>query len=345
MKRYLKDLLTPEEKTWVEKHLAESPFDREAMEGMKQNLDVDYDRVVEELNEKVAAAAAQKTVQKPPRRVQRYYWLTAASILLIASVSVVLVLMFRQSATGPAELAMTHQDATSVDTTTASDTSRLTQEGDQPDDSGAPMILDPEAKEDDEEPMLPDQELIENEIAAENTEPQQHGTEITGIVDEDATREDGQSVSIGGISAPEKQESNTMNKATNASYTIQADQAERASQKVKARQGTELTQTIDVQPQFPGGEDSLNVFLKKNLQYPEEAIKKGIQGKVFVTFIIDTDGSLSEIKLVKGIGEGCDEEALRMVKKMPNWRPAFYQGKVVRHRYLLPIMFKIPEEK
>lgn len=101
--------------------------------------------------------------------------------------------------------------------------------------------------------------------------------------------------------------------------------------------------TIVEQPaQFPGGMKEFYKFLSQNLIYPEKAIKEGVEGRVFAQFIIEKDGTPTDIHLVKGIGGGCDEEALRVLKTMPKWIPAEQRGIKVRHKMIQNILFKLP---
>ena len=104
-------------------------------------------------------------------------------------------------------------------------------------------------------------------------------------------------------------------------------------------------QVVDQKPEFPGGEKAMFEFLSKNIVYPEKAKEAGIQGRVFVGFVIEKDGSVSEVKIMKGVGGECDEEALRVVKSMPNWKPGKKDGKVVRVSYTLPINFKLSDNQ
>ena len=103
-----------------------------------------------------------------------------------------------------------------------------------------------------------------------------------------------------------------------------------------------VVSVIDVFPKYPGGDDARLWFLRKNVRYPETAMKSSIQGVVIVIFIIETDGSLSNIDVTKSIGGGCDEEAVRVVKLMPKWEPARRNGKAVRVVVRMPIIFKMP---
>lgn len=100
-----------------------------------------------------------------------------------------------------------------------------------------------------------------------------------------------------------------------------------------------LVTVIDAYPRYPGGDDARLWFLRKNVRYPEAALKASIQGVVVVVFIIEIDGSLSNIEVTKGIGGGCDEEAMRVVKLMPRWEPARRNGKPVRVVVKFPIVF------
>jgi protein TonB len=102
---------------------------------------------------------------------------------------------------------------------------------------------------------------------------------------------------------------------------------------------------VEEQAEFPGGLDSMYAYIVKNLKYPELAKEKGIEGRVFVSFIIEKDGSISNVKLLRGIGGGCEEASVEMVKNMPKWKPAKQRGKPVRCQFTLPIKFELPKDK
>lgn len=95
-----------------------------------------------------------------------------------------------------------------------------------------------------------------------------------------------------------------------------------------------------VEPQFPGGKESLLQYLKDNRQYPADAVEEGIEGRVIVSFYVETDGSLSEIKVVKSLSPSLDSEALRLVKSMPKWIPGKVNDKARRMKYSIPVIFK-----
>lgn len=102
-----------------------------------------------------------------------------------------------------------------------------------------------------------------------------------------------------------------------------------------------IYQTVEEMPSFPGGEQKLTEYVAKNLKYPQIARETEIQGRVFVGFIIEHDGSVSNVKLLKGIGGGCDEEAMRVIKSLPKWNPGKQNGKTVRVSYQIPVFFKL----
>ena len=100
-------------------------------------------------------------------------------------------------------------------------------------------------------------------------------------------------------------------------------------------------QIVEEMPKFPGGENALMDYVAKNVVYPKEAQEKGISGRVFVGFIVEKDGSVSEVKVLRGIGGGCDEEAVRVISGLPKWKPGKQEGKPVRVSYQMPINFKL----
>lgn len=97
----------------------------------------------------------------------------------------------------------------------------------------------------------------------------------------------------------------------------------------------------EIMPAFPGGETKLFEFISKNIKYPQLARETGTQGRVYISFIVEPDGSISHVELLRGIGAGCDEEAMRVVKAMPKWSPGRQCGKAVRVVYNLPVNFKL----
>jgi TonB family protein len=99
--------------------------------------------------------------------------------------------------------------------------------------------------------------------------------------------------------------------------------------------------SVEVAPEFPGGQKAFGKFLGSNIRYPESARENNIQGKVYIGFVVEKNGELSDLKIIKGIGGGCDEEALRVLKNSPNWKPGMSEGKPVRTSYTFPVTFQI----
>ncbi|MBQ8957086.1 MAG: energy transducer TonB [Bacteroidales bacterium] len=104
---------------------------------------------------------------------------------------------------------------------------------------------------------------------------------------------------------------------------------------------TDIFMIVEEMPEFPGGEEALVQFIADHVNYPEEAKKAGAYGRVFVGFVVEPDGSLSDVKVLRGIGYGCDEEAMRVVESMPKWKPGKQRGKAVKVHYFVPVNFKL----
>lgn len=106
----------------------------------------------------------------------------------------------------------------------------------------------------------------------------------------------------------------------------------------------ELFIVVEVQPQYPGGDITMNKFISDNLQYPKIAQENGIQGRVITQFIVEKDGSLSDIQVVRGVDPSLDKEAIRLIRLMPEWIPGTQRGNKVRVRYTLPVTFRLSDE-
>ena len=103
----------------------------------------------------------------------------------------------------------------------------------------------------------------------------------------------------------------------------------------------EIFTVVEEMPEFPGGMAKLAEYLAKNIKYPQLARESGIQGRVFINFVVENDGSVTNVKVMRSLGGGCDEEAMRVVKSMPKWKPGKQRGKPVRVSYNLPVNFKL----
>ena len=103
----------------------------------------------------------------------------------------------------------------------------------------------------------------------------------------------------------------------------------------------EIFTIVEDQPEFPGGIGAFYKYVATNLRYPAQARRMGIAGKVFVQFVVEKDGRLTDVQILKGIGAGCDEEALRVIKKSKAWKPGRQRGRPVKVRMIIPINFRL----
>ncbi len=100
-----------------------------------------------------------------------------------------------------------------------------------------------------------------------------------------------------------------------------------------------IFQIVEDNPTFPGGDEALYEYLRNSIRYPIRARESGIQGTVFVTFVVEPDGSITNVELLRGIGGSCDQEAIRVVQNMPLWEPGRQRGQPVRVQFNLPVRF------
>ena len=108
--------------------------------------------------------------------------------------------------------------------------------------------------------------------------------------------------------------------------------------------GDEIYQIVEEMPKFPGGEAELFHYISKNIHYPQKAREKGIQGRVFIGFIVEKDGSVSNVRNLRGIDSELDAEAISVVESMPKWKPGKHNGEFVRVSYQIPILFKLEDQ-
>jgi len=102
---------------------------------------------------------------------------------------------------------------------------------------------------------------------------------------------------------------------------------------------------VDTVPEFPGGLNAFGQFLGRYIRYPADARENNIQGRIIISFIVEKDGGITNIKIVRGIGYGCDEEAIRVMKLSPPWKPGMLNGNAVRVAFSVPISFSIGKER
>lgn len=98
---------------------------------------------------------------------------------------------------------------------------------------------------------------------------------------------------------------------------------------------------VEEMPQFPGGDLALRQWIASNIKYPVIAAENGIQGRVFVQFVVNTDGSITDVRVARGVDPSLDQEAIRVVRTLPKWKPGKQRGKPVRVSYTVPINFQL----
>jgi protein TonB len=110
---------------------------------------------------------------------------------------------------------------------------------------------------------------------------------------------------------------------------------------VEAPKEDEIFTTVEQNPEFPGGIKEMYPYIGKNLKYPSAAQRANVSGKVFAKFVVEKDGHIGDVQILKGIGFGCDEEASRVIKSMPKWNPGKQNGRSVRVFFTMPINFQL----
>ena len=114
-----------------------------------------------------------------------------------------------------------------------------------------------------------------------------------------------------------------------------------AQKTVVAKKNQKVFDVVEQMPEYPGGQAALFEYLSKNIKYPADAEKRKVEGKVFVTFVVDSDGKITDVSLLKKVFPSLDAEAIRVISAMPNWIPGRQKGQAVRVKYTVPIMFRL----
>lgn len=114
-----------------------------------------------------------------------------------------------------------------------------------------------------------------------------------------------------------------------------------AQKTVVSEKNQKVYDTVDQLPEFPGGMPALISYIQNNIKYPQDAEKQKVEGRVLVQFVVETDGSISDVKVAKEVFPSLDAEGIRVVQAMPKWTPGKHKGKFVRVQYTLPIVFSL----
>ncbi len=122
---------------------------------------------------------------------------------------------------------------------------------------------------------------------------------------------------------------------------LQMNEEFNTEKNAKKEQEEVIFMAVETMPQFPGGEAGLRNYLQKNLRYPSKAREASVEGKVYISFVVNSAGKVTDTKVIRGIGEACNEEALQVITEMPFWKPATQQGRLVSVRFVIPVYFKL----
>ena len=114
-----------------------------------------------------------------------------------------------------------------------------------------------------------------------------------------------------------------------------------AQKTVVSQSNQNVYDEVEQMPEFPGGMEAMINFIQTNIKYPKDAIKQEVSGRVMVMFVVETDGSLSNVRVARKVFPSLDAEAVRVIKIMPKWKPGKEKGKVVRVNYTMPVVFSI----
>jgi protein TonB len=113
--------------------------------------------------------------------------------------------------------------------------------------------------------------------------------------------------------------------------------------KEREEEEEEIFVVVENQPEFPGGQAAMMKFLSENIKYPVIAQENGIQGRVICNFVVERDGSITDVQVVRGVDPSLDKEAVRVIQSMPRWKPGMQRGKPVRVRFTLPVVFRLQQ--
>ncbi|MFZ4705843.1 MAG: energy transducer TonB [Bacteroidales bacterium] len=143
------------------------------------------------------------------------------------------------------------------------------------------------------------------------------------------------------VETPDIFNQDDLNKKPIEAVAVEEVSAAVVEEVIEVEEAKPIFTIVEEMPSFPGGEGELAKFLGANIVYPQIAKESGIQGTVYVSFVVDSKGKVTDVRVLRGIGGGCDEEALRVVRMMPSWRPGKQNGQSVRVQFNMPIRFTL----
>ncbi len=352
MQAYLEGKLNREQAEVFENHLKVSEFDREALEGLRLTTSERASASIAGLNERISGRSRQR------RKITFWpYYGIAASVVLIAGVIGVLnYLENRQPET--ISQALPPQEEKAVEEKGAEKTTQSGDEARVETKEESTYQLVPVEQEDKkpesvvgvlEEDIIPETDqqtdvLVDDNITLTEEAGKKEGAgkrtgegigERSGRGEEESgagyEMEEEVSNDIGDIEAAEASKKSL--ETTRKPVAMKAQQ--------EPQEEEEIFMVVEEMPAFPGGDTALANYLYRNIEYPAEAVENGTEGKVYVSFMVAKDGKIKNVRILRGIGHGCDEEALRVIRAMPDWKPGKQRGKPVRVQVNLPIVFEM----
>ena len=122
---------------------------------------------------------------------------------------------------------------------------------------------------------------------------------------------------------------------------LKAKEEIKAPEPPKHEEETKIFTVVEQMPMYPGGDAALMGYLRDNIKYPTVAAENGVQGRVVVGFVVERDGSITDVNILRGVDPSLDREAMRVVKSMPRWNPGKQNGSAVRVKYQVPVSFRL----
>jgi len=346
MQAYIEGRLSREQADAFEKHINESEFDREALEGLRLTTSERASASIAGLNERISGRSRQR------RKITFWpYYGIAASVVLIAGVIGVLnYLDDRQPET--ISQALPPEEEKTVEEKGAEKTTQSGDEAREEKKVESTYQLVPVEQEDKKPESVV--EVLEEDIIPETDQQADVLVDDNVILTEDPGKEEGAGRGTGeGIE--EEDLAADYETEEEVSYEIGGIEAAEASKKSlettrkpvamtareEPQEEEQIFMVVEEMPVFPGGDTALASYLYKNIEYPAVALESGIEGKVYVSFMVAKDGKIKNAKVLRGIGYGCDEEALRVIRDMPDWKPGKQRGRPVKVQINLPIVFEM----
>lgn len=375
LKRYSSDLLTNLQKEEVNGHLETCELCSDALEGMQLLSDPQkLDKIVLEINDNLKSNLVQHKSQN-----RFYYFAAAASILILIGVFSYFRFYIQDQNTQLTGITEKSQPWENEDLKSATEEKRLEISTEKELDESIPSASE-KSKEKTEESLVEDQvampaeeskpvvEITMNEAPVAETADKNAMQAMEDIVVEqlsaNAVVQEPTEYVIDGIALngkgrdteslsydeelPEEEEQynsrkdkRSANKKGKGSYTTGSVSDNYYKDDTIQENDEQIFIVVEKPPDFPGGYNAMLKFLSENLNYPDSAKSAGVEGIVHLSFIIKKSGKIENVKVDKGIGSGCDEEAVRIIKSMPNWIPGEQRGKPVAVRMVQQIKFKL----